>query len=306
MKVVLDLDRLLAEGRIDRAEYERLAALGRAATSRVAFDALVGLGVVAVAAAALALLPSAPTAILLGLALGGAGLRLAQTRSQDSVLLGRVCLTLGALLFGSGVIWWQDAAWPGYALLTVVFAAAAAFARSGLLAVAGLLSFSALLGLARLDRAGGYEIIVREPAILVLSFAALALACHRLSRRLRPDFARLAVVAGRTSAVLVNLCFWMGSIREGFAAESVFPAWLFALAWTVCLFAAGVWGVRSGRRWLVDLCAVSLAIDLGTQWFEHFEARPVGLLGAGLIVLAAAFGLRRLHGRRQGRGRPAG
>jgi len=46
MKVVLDLDRLLADGRISSEEYQRLARLGMEATGGLAFNLLIGFGVV--------------------------------------------------------------------------------------------------------------------------------------------------------------------------------------------------------------------------------------------------------------------
>ena len=65
MKIVIDVDKLLEEGRITTEEYERLNALAVQETGSLAFNILIGFGVIATAGGALALLPSGPTAILL-------------------------------------------------------------------------------------------------------------------------------------------------------------------------------------------------------------------------------------------------
>ena len=56
MKVVLDIDKLLAEGRITDAEYTRLKEFAAEDTGSLAFNILIGFGVVATAGGALALL----------------------------------------------------------------------------------------------------------------------------------------------------------------------------------------------------------------------------------------------------------
>lgn len=66
MKIVIDVDKLLEEGRITTEEYERLNALTVQETGALAFNILIGFGVIATAGGALALLPSGPTAMLLG------------------------------------------------------------------------------------------------------------------------------------------------------------------------------------------------------------------------------------------------
>ena len=57
MKVTLDLTALREAGHIDQAEFDKLAALGAKSTGSLAFNILIGFGVVAVSGAALALVP---------------------------------------------------------------------------------------------------------------------------------------------------------------------------------------------------------------------------------------------------------
>ena len=58
MKVVLDLDQLLSEGKISREEHEKFSALAAQSTGTLAFNILIGFGVIAVSGAALALVPT--------------------------------------------------------------------------------------------------------------------------------------------------------------------------------------------------------------------------------------------------------
>ena len=69
MKIVLDIDKLLADGQITAGEYERLKGFSLKETGSLAFNILIGFGVIATAGGALALLPSSLTAIVLGVVL---------------------------------------------------------------------------------------------------------------------------------------------------------------------------------------------------------------------------------------------
>ena len=74
MKVTLDLDQLLSDGKITQSEYEKLRALAAKSTGSLAFNILIGFGVIAVGGAALALVPVTITAIIIGLGILIAGL----------------------------------------------------------------------------------------------------------------------------------------------------------------------------------------------------------------------------------------
>jgi len=80
MTIVIDVDKLLEEGRITTEEYERLNALAVQETASLGFNILICFGVIATAGGALGLFPSGPTAILLGLLLSAAGVFLSATR----------------------------------------------------------------------------------------------------------------------------------------------------------------------------------------------------------------------------------
>src|SRR6266480_2095137 len=92
MKVVLDIDKLLLDKDITESEYARLKALAAKDTGSLAFNILIGFGVIATAAGALALLRSAPASIVLGVALSLAGGILA----RSSLLVAMAALALSA------------------------------------------------------------------------------------------------------------------------------------------------------------------------------------------------------------------
>lgn len=84
MKVTLDLTKLLEEGRITAVEFDWLRMLGAQDTGSLAFNILIGLGMAAVSAGAVALAPL--TAALVGAAGFAFGLVLLFTRSVQWML----------------------------------------------------------------------------------------------------------------------------------------------------------------------------------------------------------------------------
>jgi len=76
MKVTLDLGALLEHGEITQLEFDRFSRLAARGTASLAFNILIGFGVIAVSGASLALLPSEGTAIVLGLLVSILGMAL--------------------------------------------------------------------------------------------------------------------------------------------------------------------------------------------------------------------------------------
>jgi iron complex transport system permease protein len=74
LKITLDLSRLVEQGKLSPVEAERLRALAAADTGSFGINILVGFGVVAVSAGAIALVPRPETALILGLAMFAIGL----------------------------------------------------------------------------------------------------------------------------------------------------------------------------------------------------------------------------------------
>lgn len=104
MKVVLDLSQLLEDGEITQAEADKLKRLSKKSTGSLAFNVLIGFGVIAVAVGAIALVPDATTGIVLGAIVLGFGLALLHRSPMEWGVLANICIILGALGLGGGVV----------------------------------------------------------------------------------------------------------------------------------------------------------------------------------------------------------
>ena len=297
MKVTLDLTKLLEDGRITRHEYDRLKQLGAAGTGSLAFNILLGFGVIAVSAGAVALVPSALTGIVLGTIILGAGLGLYAAHVAQWELFAHICVLIGALGLAAGVVIEAEGAVWAFLAITVGFALTGIVARSGLLVVLAVLALSASIGARTGYMHAAYFIGVEEPALTVVAFGILALACYLVSLVLPSAFERLALQAARTSLILVNFGFWVGSLwgdqSEGLGIR--LDDGVFVVLWAAGLIAVGIWGARQNRRWVVNCAALFGAIHFYTQWFERLGANPLSVLLAGILALAIAIGIWRFN-----------
>jgi iron complex transport system permease protein len=313
MKVVLDLTRLVEENKITPAEADKLRALAAHDTGSLAINILIGLGVVAVAGGAIALVPTPLTAVAIGVVALGIGIGVAFGHWKQWQVLATICILAGALMFGGGVIAFDNGSVPSFLIVAAVFAAAAIVARSGLLTVAAVLTLSSCVGARTGYMHAAYFLGIQEPTITVVLFSLIALAAYQLSMRLRAEYESLALIAARACVFLVNFGFWIGSlwgdrmvwVRKwadptigDFTTGRVIEDWQFAIAWALALVATGVWAVRANRRWVLTIVAVFGAIHFYTQWFERLGATPISVLLAGLLTLAVAIGIWTLRGRK--------
>jgi iron complex transport system permease protein len=313
MKITLDISRLVEEGKLTRQEVDKLMALAAHDTGSLGINILIGFGVVAIAAGAVALVPTPLTAVGLGLALFAAGCAIALNRVRQWILLGQICLVIGALMFGGGVIAYRPDSLSAMLIVTGAFWLAAVVARSSLLMTLAVLAASACLGARTGYSHAMYSMAIFEPTLTVVLFSALALVAYQASQRLPAEYERLAITAARTSLLLVNFGFWIGSLWGDplmllrsmnttdapltFMTKTVIPASVFGILWAVVLLGAGIWAVQANRRWLVNLVAVFAGIHFYTQWFERLGATPLSVLLGGLVMLASAFALWMLNRR---------
>jgi iron complex transport system permease protein len=304
MKITLDLSKLVEEGRLSPAEAARLTALASHETGSLGINVLLGFGVVAVAAGAVALVPTPLTAMLIGLALTCAGLLVRFNRIKAWAVLAQICLTVGALLFCGGIVAYGDGSLASMLITTAVLAAIAVLARSGLLAALAVLAASACLGARTGYSHALYSLAIFEPTLTIVLFAALALALYQASTRVPADYERIAIQAARTAILLVNFGFWIGSLwgdplillrglslRQARWSDVIIPDYAFSIGWALALVAAGFWAAHVNRRWLVNIAAAFGAIHFYTQWFEKLGATPLSVLLGGLVMLAIAVAL---------------
>jgi iron complex transport system permease protein len=294
MKVTLDLDMLLAEGYIDQADYDRLSRLGARAISALAFNVLVGFGVIAVSGATLALLTGYFTAIVLGVLVAGAGVALLRSGRASWDVLAGICVLVGALLFGGGVVVAGDGRAGAFVLVAAVLCGAGLYVRSALLMVLAVLALSSAVGANTGYTHATYYLGIREPALTIVLFFALAVGIQLISRKLAAAWQRVLNAAAATALFLVNLGFWIGSLwGDQLGPDAlVISEDVFALVWALALVGGGVAAWAFHRRWLFNLLAVFAGIHLYTQWFERLGATPGTVLVAGLLALGFALALR--------------
>jgi hypothetical protein len=305
MKVTLDIDKLLREGRITSAEYARFKGFAAADTGSLALNVLLGFGVVATAGGTLALLQSAPASIVLGALLAFAGVSLNNHSPKTWGVLSSILLLVGALLSSGGILVLTNGQVSGFLVITVLLLLAGISARSGLLVGAATLALSPTIGAATAYGHATYFLIIQQPALTVVLFTMLSWGAYRLSLKLEPDLQRLAIMSARTSLFLVNFGFWVGSLwgdslgrrsaSWSMGSSAAVPDWAFGIAWAAALIGTGIWAARENRRWVVNLVAVFGAIHFYTQYFERLGASPGSIVVAGLGAIGIAMVLVRYN-----------
>ena len=297
MKVTLDLDQLLSEGKITEKEYEKLGDLAAKSTGSLAFNILIGFGVIAVSGAALAMIPASTTAFAIGFFVLFAGLALRQNDLKQWRLLSNICILVGSLMMGGGIVTGFKGSLSSFLTVTAIFTMAAIYARSALLAVLATLTLSASIGAETGYFHAGYFLVIREPTITVILFSVLAIGLYQISRKLSVEYERIAIASARTSVFLVNFGFWVGSLwgDRPDTGKLIISDSIFAILWAVALLATAIWSWSRNRRWVLNTVAIFAGIHFYTQWFEHLGASPGTVLVAGLLALGFALGLRSIN-----------
>lgn len=314
-RIVLDLDELVAEGKLSTVEAARLTEL-QAPGGRLSLmvNILLIFGSIAVAMGVLALNPTPTTGLVLALgAIGGAAaLRYMagenwQVLSQGLALMG----TLGLSGWIAAEMWEAESAfWPPFLIFALTSGMAIWF-RNAFLAALGVLAFGALLGSGTVYWYASYGLFVREPLLTVIAFTAIAAGAYHARNLLPLAWQTLTTVAARTAVIMVNFGFWVGSlfgdhVGEHWVAadnwratrawrEEAFqiPEPVFIIGWALAL-AACIFLPRRGG-FLSISAIVFFCIHVYTQYFELFGADAVSLIIAGAMAIAiAVFGGRHL------------
>jgi iron complex transport system permease protein len=297
MKVTLDLDALLAEREISQDEYDRLSTLSIRSTGSLAYNLLIGFGVVAISGASIALFPEPETVVGIGLGILLFGGTLLRMRSEVWLVLANISLLVGAMMAGGGFVFIQGGSLGGLLLLALLFVVIGVFARSALLVVLATLTLSASIGARTGYFHASYFLVIQEPLITVAFFSLLAIGLYHLFKKLSADYQRLAIISSRTAVLLVNFGFWVGSLwgEQNSAKEVVISDSVFSIFWAAALLVTAIWSWRKNRVWVLNTVAVFGGIHLYTQWFEYFGASPNTILIAGLLVLAAALSMKHIN-----------
>lgn len=291
MKITLDIDQFLDDGRISQEEYDKFKQLSSETTASLALNIVLAFGVIAVAGGTIALFQSSSATVVLGLVLATIGGFVCATNVRKWILLGSILLSLGALTAAGGIIAATHGRAEGFASVAGLFILGGVVARSGLLVALSVFALLSALGGATGYEHDAYFLCIDRPLLTVIVFSLLAVLTHGVGRYMPARYSRLATIFSRTAIVVTNFGFWVGSLWGDRSSDSSASPWFFIIGWCVILFAAGIWGAVRGFRWLVNLAAIFGAIHLYTQWFEHFHADPGSIIVAGLLTIAMAYAL---------------
>lgn len=291
MKITLDLSDLVARGQLTQAEADRLKSFAVRDTAALGVNVLMALGAVAVSTGICVLMPSILTVIALGAAFFGVGLALTLAKEERWGVFAQIMMVVGALAFTGGVSAYAGGNLYVNIVLTLLTAGAAILARSGLLAAVAVIAVAATIG----TMFSGWNIEGSTTVVTMVVLSALAFVLYQASLRLPAAHENLAIVGARTAVFMVNVAFLFGSIF-GDSSTNI-PAKAFAVVWTILLIVVGIWAVRAGRRWTVNIVAVFGAVHLLVQWFVHLGASPGTILGAGVLLILFGFGLKTLNDR---------
>lgn len=298
MRITLDLDDLLARGLLAPAEAERLKGLAVRDASALGSNIFLAFGAVTLTLGLGVLVPTAQTAIVLGLALFGAGFALRLGRQARWDLFAQVAIVIGSLSVTGGLWVLTNGAVEMLALLSIGLVGAAVAARSGLLASLSVLTLAAALGSGTVYFMASYGIWVSRPALTIVVLSAATLALYLAAQRLPAAYERLALIAARTAILLVNVAFLVGSLFGD--GKWHLDRVVFVIGWALALLAIALWAITANRRWVVNVAAVFGALHFYTQWFEQMGLSALSLLGGGaiLVVLGAVL---RWYNQRAGR-----
>lgn len=294
MKILIDLDRALAEGKISAAERDRLKQLAGGQTSDLAFGILIGFGIIAVAVGFLALSGSLYAGPAVGAALAAGGAALLLRGGERRRLLGQILLVVGTVLLAAGIVLLDSGSQRSILYAVAILAASAILAENGLLAALAVIALSSALGAATSYEHARYTLVVERPGETIAVFTVLGAALVFGSAKLPWRYERLALIAARTSALLVNFGFLVGSLWGDTLRDISVSRGLFSLAWALVLIGVAVWAWRENRRWPLIAATVFGAIHFYTQWFERIGAEPAAILFAGLTAIAVGYGLKQV------------
>ena len=306
MKIVLNIKELLEEGKINQAEYDKLFSLSKNQTGSLALNLLIGFGIIMVCIGVITLTQSAFTALIMGLLTFLIGLFIQFKGTKEWSVLSSCCSISGVLIFTAGInlwaFWVYDTDFLGFAnsldrlhaqiLTTVILMVASAFLMSNILATLSILSIAQLVGAGTSYFTGSYAISVSSPVVTIVIFSVMAFLLYYLSRSILSRYENILITGSRTSVLVANIGFWVGSLWGGEELE-VSPE-LISIAWALALFGFAVWGWRANRRWVVTVASIFGAIHFYTQWFTILDMEAASVVVGGVIAIGIGIGIKRL------------
>ena len=303
MKIVLNIKELLEEGKINQAEYDKLLSLSKNQTGSLALNLLIGLGIIMVCLGVITLTQSASTGLIMGLLTFLVGVFIKFRGTKEWSVLSSCCSISGVLIFLGGMNMWLFEAYESgtdflllanysQILTTFILIASSVFLMSNILAALSILSIAQLTGAGTSYFSASYTLWVSSPVVTIVIFSALAFLLYYLSRSILSMYENILITGSRTSLLVTNFGFWVGSLWGGGELE-VSPE-LISIAWALALIGFAVWGWRSNRRWVVTVSSIFGAIHFYTQWFTILDMEPASVVVGGVIAIGIGIGIKRL------------
>lgn len=303
MKIVLNIKELLEEGKINQIEYDKLLSLSKNETGSLALNLLIGFGIIMVCVGVITLTQSASTALIMGLLTFLIGLFIQFKGTKEWSVLSSCCSISGVLIFIGGMnIWLIEAilsesvflplAMNVEILTTFILIASSVFLTSNILAALSILSIAQITGAGTDYFMASYTIWVSSPVVTIVLFSALAFFLYYLSRSTLSRYENILITGSRTSVLVANFGFWVGSLFGGGDLEV--SSELISMAWALALIGFAVWGWRANRRWVVIVSSIFGAIHFYTQWFTILEMEPASVVIGGVIAIGIGIGIKRI------------
>tara|TARA_B100001063_G_scaffold246047_1_gene283762 strand:- start:961 stop:1890 length:930 start_codon:yes stop_codon:yes gene_type:complete len=303
MKIVLNIKELLEEGKINQTEYDKLLSLSKNETGSLALNLLIGFGIIMVCVGVITLTQSASTALIMGLLTFLIGLFIQFKGTKEWSVLSSCCSISGVLIFIGGMnIWLIEAilsesvflplAMNVEILTTFILIASSVFLTSNILAALSILSIAQITGAGTDYFMASYTIWVSSPVVTIVLFSALAFFLYYLSRSTLSRYENILITGSRTSVLVANFGFWVGSLFGGGDLEV--SSELISMAWALALIGFAVWGWRANRRWVVIVSSIFGAIHFYTQWFTILEMEPASVVIGGVIAIGIGIGIKQL------------
>ena len=294
---------MLEEGKINQTEYDKLLSLSKNETGSLALNLLIGFGIIMVCVGVITLTQSASTALIMGLLTFLIGLFIQFKGTKEWSVLSSCCSISGVLIFIGGMnIWLIEAilsesvflplAMNVEILTTFILIASSVFLTSNILAALSILSIAQITGAGTDYFMASYTIWVSSPVVTIVLFSALAFFLYYLSRSTLSRYENILITGSRTSVLVANFGFWVGSLFGGGDLEV--SSELISMAWALSLIGFAVWGWRANRRWVVIVSSIFGAIHFYTQWFTILEMEPASVVIGGVIAIGIGIGIKRL------------
>ena len=305
MKIILNIKELLEEGKINQSEYDKLLSLSKTQTGSVSLNLLIGFGIIMMCVGIIALSELPTTALITGILTFLVGMLIRYKATEEWSLLASCCAISGILVFVAGINllsfdsnFLNGAIWidPFYAtiLTSCILAVSSAFLMSNILSVLSILSIANLTGAGTSFFGASYTIWISSPIITVCIFSFLALLLYFLSRSILLKYEKILIAGSRTSVLMVNVGFWVGSIWGGGTEDFEIAAELMSVSWALAIIGFGVWGWRANRRWVVAVASIFGATHFYTQLFNILDVGPASIVVAGVIAIGIGVGIKRL------------